>query len=66
MVKNKIIQNLSIWEMNMIQRIHMRDQNKNRIEDLMDERREINWSELLENIATLALIVVFLLTGMSA
>lgn len=50
----------------MIQRIHMRDQNKNRIEDLMDERREINWSELLENIATLALIVVFLLTGMSA
>ena len=49
----------------MITHIHMQDQIHNRIDDLMSEGKLDNWSELLQNVATLALIVIFMVVGIN-
>ncbi len=48
----------------MITRIHMQDQIQNRIEELMNEKEIYDWNELFQNIATLSLIILFLITGL--
>jgi len=49
----------------MITRIHMQDQITNRIEELMRENQSVAKEELLQDIATLAIVTVFLLLGLS-
>lgn len=49
----------------MITRIHMQDQITNRIEELMKENQSIVKEALFQDIATLAIVTVFLLLGLS-
>lgn len=49
----------------MITRIHMQDQITNRIDELMKENQSFGKEELFQDIATLAIVTVFLLLGLS-
>ncbi|WP_305909283.1 hypothetical protein Q9L42_006245 [Methylomarinum sp. Ch1-1] len=48
----------------MMSRIHMQDQVHNRIQELMNEAPRHNWDEILQNIATLALVTIFMTLGL--
>lgn len=50
---------------NMMTRIHMQDQVHNRIEELMKENEPIAKEKLFQDTATLAIVTVFLLLGLS-
>lgn len=49
--------------------VHMQDQVHNRIEELMGEHdhnpNSLDWDEIFQNAATLALVVVFMTLGLS-
>ncbi len=49
----------------MMTRIHMQDQIHNRIEELMKENEPITKEKLFQDTATLAIVTVFLLLGLS-
>ncbi len=52
----------------MMTPIHMQDQIHNRIEELMNEKTEIeshDWDEVFQNVATLSLIVLFMTLGLN-
>ena len=49
----------------MMTRIHMQDQIHNRIEELMKENRAVVKEKLFQDTATLAIVSVFLLLGLS-
>ncbi len=49
----------------MITRLHMQDQITNRIDELMKENQSLGKEELFQDIATLAIVTVFLLLGLS-
>jgi len=48
----------------MMTRIHMQDQIHNRIDELMNEKNYFDWNELLQNITTLSLLIVFITVGL--
>ncbi len=49
----------------MMTRIHMQDQVRNRINDLMNENSSIDWDEIFQNAATLILVALFMTLGLS-
>jgi hypothetical protein len=49
----------------MMNRIHMQDQIHNRIKDITNNEHSASRDELLQNIATLAIVSTFLLLGLS-
>lgn len=49
----------------MMNRIHMQDQVHNRIEDITNNGHSASLEELFQNIATLAIVSIFLLLGLS-
>lgn len=40
-------------------RVHMHDQVRNRVENIMPETRVVNWNEILQNITMLGILGVF-------
>lgn len=49
----------------MILKTHMQDQMTNRIEEIMHEEHLLNIDEVLQNVATLSIVAVFLLLGLN-
>ncbi len=49
----------------MMTRIHMQDQVRNRIQDLMNEGNRYDWDEIFQNAATLTLVALFMTLGLS-
>ncbi|MEO1879699.1 MAG: hypothetical protein ABGX40_06955 [Methylococcales bacterium] len=49
----------------MITHIHMQDQINNRIEILMDEKKDYDWDEIFQNATTFLLLVLFMTLGLS-
>lgn len=49
----------------MIPRIHMQDQVHDRIKDIMGEKNSFSIEELFHSIATMAIVIVFLLLGLN-
>ncbi len=49
----------------MIRNSQMQDQVHNRIEELMNEKKDdhIDWDEIFQNVTTLSLIIVFISLG---
>lgn len=49
----------------MMTRIHMQDQITNRIEEFMHEETMLDVDEIMQNVATLSIVAVFLLLGLN-
>ncbi len=49
----------------MMTRIHMQDQITNRIEELMRDSQRQQWDGIFQNAATIMIVAVFLLLGLS-
>ncbi len=49
----------------MMTRIHMQDQVHNRIEDLMQDHKRLNWDEISQDIVTFGIITVFIMIGLN-
>ncbi|MCF6203039.1 MAG: hypothetical protein L3J59_05105 [Methylococcaceae bacterium] len=52
----------------MLTPTHMQDQIHNRIEELMNEKKELesfDWDEVFQNVVTLSLIVLFMTLGLN-
>jgi hypothetical protein len=43
-------------------RVHMHDQVRNRVENIMPETKTVNWDEILQNITMLGILSLFFIS----
>lgn len=46
-------------------RVHMQDQVRNRIEDLMQDPKKHNWDEITQDIITLGVLTTFIMLSLN-
>ncbi len=49
----------------MKNRIHMKDQQTNRVREIMNESLQMDWDEIFQNAVTFSLVSLFMALGLS-
>lgn len=47
-------------------RVHMHDQVRNRVDNIMTEPKMINWNEVLQNLTTLGILGLFFMSNLAS